>query len=635
LPNAEELGKLIIKIMFSPVEEIKSRLDLAEFIQSYVRLQKAGINYKTNCPFHAEKTPSFFVSPSRQIWHCFGGCGEGGDIFKFVMKIEGMDFPEALKLLAERAGVVLKREDPAIRSERNLLYDLCEEAAKIFEKSLSLTPAACAYLKKRGVKEDTIINFRIGFAPQSWDFLLKSLVQKGFKREEIEKAGLAIKSQDNSSWYDRFRSRIIFPILDVNGRVIGFGGRIFVLSPEALDGERMKSSSAKVAEEAAKYINTPQTVIYDKSRVLYGFDKAKQEIRAKNQAVIVEGYMDCVMSHQAGVKNTIAVSGTALTQQQLGILKRLTDTIVTSFDTDAAGDFATKRSLALAAQFEFKRKIAKIPSGKGDSRISANKNFGSPEGEPAEISLPPKDPADAVLENPQFWREAVEQAKEIVSFYFDKLFHEYDPSSVEGKKIITERLLPLVAELTDEIEKAHWAGLIAARLGVEEQAVWKELARKNYNSAVKETVYDSELRPILTRRELLEERMLALLTLVKEEVKARELKEHHLIFGSHLNKELFRVLSAGSSFAAADAEPNLREQLASFGFKGEILSQITKDIDKEFIICKQELERQCIRDRLSELGTEIRKKESEGDSVILSGLLQDFRQLSEKLKILS
>src|SRR3989344_5594186 len=177
--------------MLSPLEEVKSRIDIVELVQSYIRLHKAGINYKANCPFHGEKTPSFFVFPARQIWHCFG-CGKGGDAFKFIMEIEGHDFPEALRLLAQRAGVVLKREDPRIRSERNRMYDICEEAAKIFEKSLTLAPAVQAYMKRRGVEEKTSGEFRVGFAPKSWDFLLKALVQKGFKKEEISAAGLPV-----------------------------------------------------------------------------------------------------------------------------------------------------------------------------------------------------------------------------------------------------------------------------------------------------------------------------------------------------------------------------------------------------------------------------------------------------------
>lgn len=586
--------------MFSPIEEIKSRIDVVELIQSYIKVQKAGMNYKAVCPFHAEKTPSFFISPARQIWHCFGGCGEGGDIFKFVMKLEGLEFPEALRLLAQRAGVVLKREDPAVRSERNRLHDICEEAALVFERVLANTPAAKSYLRIRGVLEDTIKEFRIGFAPQSWDFLLKQLLQKKFSREEIERAGLAIRSQDNSSWYDRFRGRIMFPITDSASRIIGFGGRIF-------STEGGKPSSAESTE--AKYINTPQTSIYDKSRVLYGFDRAKQEIRAKNQVVVVEGYMDCVMSHQAGVKNTISVSGTALTSQQLQMVKRLCDTLVCSFDADQAGDSATKRSLALAAQFELKRKIAVIPSG--------------------------KDPADAVQENPAVWREAVAGAKDIVTFYFDKLFNEHDSRTLEGKKQITERLLPAVLELSDEIEKAHWVGEIAKRFSVQEDAIWKELARRGgmSNVVLPAPAAEAPVLAIPTRRELLEERLLILLSVVRDEIQSAELKGHYLEFTRPLHKDLFEFLTKGE--VGQNVVPAIHEQVATLKFKGEVLAEITKDIDRELAVCVRELEKVSIRERLLRLGGEIERREREGSAIVVGELLQNFRTLSEKLKLLS
>lgn len=586
--------------MFSPVEEIKSRIDVVELIQSYIKVQKAGMNYKAICPFHAEKTPSFFISPARQIWHCFGGCGEGGDIFKFVMKLEGLEFPEALRLLAQRAGVMLKREDPAARSERNRLHDICEEAALVFERVLGNTPAAKSYLRTRGVSEDTIKEFRIGFAPQSWDFLLKQLLQKKFSREEIERAGLAIRSQDNFSWYDRFRGRIIFPITDSAGRVIGFGGRVFSVE----DG---KPSSPEKVE--AKYINTPQTPIYDKSRVLYGFDRAKHEIRAKNQVVVVEGYMDCVMSHQAGVKNTISVSGTALTFQQLQIVKRLCDTLICSFDADQAGDSATKRSLALAAQFELKRKIAVIPSG--------------------------KDPADAVKENPAIWRKAVFSAKDIATFYFDKLFNEHDPRTVEGKKQITERLLPVIFELSDEIEKAHWVGEIAKRFSIQEDTIWKELTRRGGADDVVSQVHTAEasVLAIPTRRELLEERLLILLSVVRDEVRSRELTGHYLEFTHPLYKNLFDYFTKDE--LGRHAAPLIQEHIATLKFKGEMLGEITKDIDRELMVCIRELEKVSIRERLLRLGEEIDRREREGGVVLVGELLQNFRTLSDKLKLLS
>ena len=607
--------------MLSPVEEIKSRLDIVEFIQSYIRLEKAGVNYKANCPFHGEKTPSFFVTPARQIWHCFG-CGKGGDIFQFVMEMEGHDFPEALKMLAGRAGIVITREDPRIRSERNLLYDISEEAARIFEKNLAVTPAAQTYILKRGLTAETIAKFRVGFAPQSWDFLLKALTAKGFKKEDIERAGLVIKSQEGSSLYDRFRSRIMFPITDANERVIGFGGRIFEMSSGSVT-ERMKPSSASAVAKAmadkkatdgqAKYINTPQTMIYDKSSVLYGFDKGKQEIRVHNSVVLVEGYMDCVMSHQAGVIHTVAVSGTALTPQQLKTLRRLCNTMICSFDTDAAGESATRRSLALASEFDFERRVAHIHTG--------------------------KDPADAVLESPELWREAVANAKPVVEFYVEKAFREHDQKTAPGKKAIADMILPFIADLFDAIQRDHWAREVARRMGVNEESIFNELARRH---STVPTAYHAAREPDNTgtaqesqgRRERLEEKFLMLLAMIPEGMRVQALQDHSLIFRSGTNQNIFAMITASAS-SKAESSGIAVQDMTMFTFKSEILSGDVSDIKNEFLICKRELEKECVKEKLRELEEEIQRKETNGDHAEVVVLLQGFRRLSETLKQLS
>lgn len=597
--------------MLSPIEEIKSRLDIVDLVQSYIKLQKAGSNYRTNCPFHGEKTPSFFVSPARQIWHCFG-CQRGGDVFKFVMEIEGLDFPEALRLLAQKTGVILKREDSSLRSEKNRLYDICECAAQVFEKKLSLAPVVKNYLKKRGVADKTIEEFRIGFSPPSWDFLLKNLLTRGFKREEIEKAGLVVRSEEKSSWYDRFRNRIMFPINDANGRVMGFGGRIFEEVPtHAAVGT--PTSGLKDQNVGAKYINSPQTPIYDKSSVLYGFDKAKQEIRTRNQVVLVEGYMDCLMSHQAGLKNTVAVSGTALTSQQAKSLRRLCDTIVASFDADAAGESATRRSLVLAAQFEFERKIAAIPAG--------------------------KDPADTVAENPTLWLGAVAGAKPVVEFYFEKTFREKNLNHANGKKEIAAILLPLLAELTNEIEKAHWTATLAEKLEIKEDSVWKEMKKIDSVSSsaygrVTEPILASEtnVRVIPVRRDLLEEHLLIILPLVRPEVVERELDGRRIIFTSRANQEMFDLLISGQTSECPSSE--LREKIDSLRFRGEVFAETVSNPEEEFIVCRKELEKIYIKEELRRIGAEIQVKEKAGDAHKVSVLLQDFKEVSNKLKTL-
>ena len=287
--------------MSSPVEQIKQRLSVVDVIQSYIKLDKAGANFKARCPFHSEKTASFFVSPARDIWHCFG-CSRGGDIFAFVMEIEGVEFIEALKILAERAGIKLKMEDPRLRNERVRLLDLMKDAADFYRRELDKREEVLDYLHKRGLKTETIQSWHLGYAPQEsegWRNLYEYLLSKGYSDEEMEKTGMAIKAdQREKRYYDRFRGRIMFPIFDFSGRVVGFSGRLY---PEI------------EKEGVGKYINSPQTVLYDKSKILYGFDKAKTEIRKKDACVLVEGQMDVLMSHQAGVANSVAVSGTGLT----------------------------------------------------------------------------------------------------------------------------------------------------------------------------------------------------------------------------------------------------------------------------------------------------------------------------------
>ncbi|MEK7643373.1 MAG: DNA primase, partial [Patescibacteria group bacterium] len=362
----------------TPAEQIKGRLDIVSFIQGYIKLEKAGINYKARCPFHGEKTPSFFVSPARDGWHCFG-CGKGGDMFTFLMEMEGIEFPEALRILAERTGVELKAGGPGEdRSQKTKLLAVLEEATRFFESNLKHEEEVKRYLKERGLSDETISSFRIGFAPDGWRTLSEHIKRQGYTDEELEQAGLAV--QGSKGAYDRFRSRIIFPLEDALGRVIGFGGRIF-------------PPNAK-AEEGAKYINTPQTALYDKSRFLYGFNKAKTAIRTARHTVVVEGYMDCILSHQAGVAQTVAVSGTALTSSHLSMMRRLADAVTFAFDVDKAGIDASRRAVNLAYEQEFHVRVADIEGG--------------------------KDPADIVLQDSRAWIKMVDDSMESIQFFLKK-----------------------------------------------------------------------------------------------------------------------------------------------------------------------------------------------------------------------
>lgn len=596
------------------VDDIKARLDLVELIQSYIRLHKAGVNYKANCPFHSEKTPSFVVSPTRQIWHCFG-CGLGGDHFKFIMQIEGLEFPDALELLAKRAGVQLKREDPKIRSERTRLYSLVEDAAKVFEAVLhssknpdvKISPPL-AYLHERGLKDETIKQFRIGFAPESWDFLIKALSRRGYSVAEIEKAGLAVKSEQESH-YDRFRSRIVFPISDASGRVVGFSGRIFE-----------EAGSKKQEASGAKYINTPQTPIYDKSRVLYGFDKAKEEIRKSNAVVLVEGQMDVVMSHQAGVTNTVAVSGTALAAPQLQVLKRLASTIVSSFDRDAAGEIATKRSLDLAASFEFERKVAVLPDGI-------------------------KDPAEAVEKNPAIWEKAVAEAKPIVQFFLETALARHDAKSAAGKKAIAREVLPEIKILASEVEKAHWLQELSREIGIAEDALWREL--KKAKPAASDPAFSgtpakegAAAGPPPGRRMQLESLLLGTLIRYPERGSVMpDVPKHAFLDERHL--EILRIIESAlqenvqehaALMAAIPAE--FQEAANYLAFQAEVILERIENATeraREITVFMRELEREWARERMKVLSQDIRRAEEAKDQEGLGRLLEEFRALSAKL----
>lgn len=428
----------------SQVDEIKSKLDIVDVIQEYIQLKPAGANWKANCPFHNEKTPSFMVSRDKQIFHCFG-CGEGGDVFTFVQKIENVDFPEALNLLAQKAGVKLKKLDPAMGSQKTKLMDICRLAAEFFHKALLSSregQLARDYVAKRKLSPETLEEFKIGYAPDSWDLLLNLLRRRGYQDNDIFLAGLEVKN-GRGQLYDRFRQRLMFPINDNHGNVVGFTGRILDSSKE---------------NQGGKYVNTPQTLIYNKSLVVYGLDKAKQEIKKQDLAVVVEGNMDVIASHQAGVKNVIASSGTALTLEQLKILQRYTNNIALCFDADLAGQTAAERGIDTALSLGINVRIITLPKDLNGQAV--------------------KDPDDCIKQGVGYWQEAIKKSQQVMEFYFAKVFQRFDPNDSVGKKEIAAKLLKQIAKLPSRLEQNHWLGQLSGKLGVPD-AIMQETF-KNY-----------------------------------------------------------------------------------------------------------------------------------------------------------
>lgn len=442
------------------VEEIKARIPIEDLIGQYVKLEKAGKSFKARCPFHNEKSASFFVSPERGGYYCFG-CNAKGDIFTFVEQFEGLDFRGALKILAERAGVQLTYDQKA-DGEKDRLFQIMEDATKYFEAMYEKSKEAQEYVKSRGISDETRKHFRIGWAPEGWQNLLDYLRAKKYPDALIEKAGLIKASQKDTDmdkdrgtqipssvslssslrYYDRFRGRIMFPIGDSSGRIIAFSGRIL---PKLDDGK------------AAKYLNSPDTPLYDKSLVLYGLDKAKGEIRRLNYSIMVEGQMDLVMSHQAGIKNTVASSGTALTDEafnengaisNLGLVRRLSPNVIVAFDSDAAGRKAALRAAGIGLSLGMDVKIADIVGG--------------------------KDPADLVKEDVNKWRDALKNAKPIVEFELGNVLHD-NPDARKVPRALKDRVFPFLARMGSEMDKSHFVKMIADKAHITEDAVWLDL----------------------------------------------------------------------------------------------------------------------------------------------------------------
>ncbi len=419
------------------VEDIKSRLDIVDLVSEYLALKPSGQgSFKACCPFHHERTPSFYVSRNRQTWHCFG-CNEGGDQFSFVQKIEGMEFREALEFLAQKTGVELPKFDHEKAGARKRLFEVNDLAAKFFQNTLQQSPGAevaRAYLKKRGLDDLTVDLFKLGYAPSGWTTLTDALLKKNVTADELIRAGLSSTREQGGGTYDRFRERVMFPIQDVHGNIVGFTGRI-------LTDDKTQ----------AKYVNTPETAIYHKSSMLYGLDKAKGEIRQKNMAVLVEGNMDVISSHQFGVCNVVAASGTALTQDQLNLIKRFTQTLVIAFDQDAAGRNATMRGLDMARAQQFNMKIIQLPADAG------------------------KDPDEAVRKDPEIWKRAIADAMPIMDWVYLSAFRGRHPEQPQDKKLIAHEILSEVRRIADPIERDHWIKRLSRELDVSEQVLQEVL----------------------------------------------------------------------------------------------------------------------------------------------------------------
>ena len=449
--------------MDSNVEKIKDKLSISDVVGEYVTLKRAGRTFIAKCPFHNEKTPSFHVSPERGTYKCFG-CGEGGDIFTFVEKMEGIDFPTALRQLADKAGVKLERQfnaTPEHKEHDERLREVCEEATKFFQSKLSQRNDVHEYLRSRGVHDDTIGVWRLGYASAAWEEVSKHLVSHGFTKDEIVEAGFAVKSEKKpGEIFDRFRGRIIFPIFDTIGRPIGVSGRYF----EKVPGQKEEG-------EPAKYVNSPETALFKKSKTLYGFDRARNSIRKADCILLVEGQFDLVLAHQSGLSFTVALSGTALTPEHLSLLGRLSKRLVLALDADAAGIRAGLRSAQMALAAGFDVKVPTFPAT--------------------------QDPADVARENPELLKAAIRTSKAAVEFFMDVLRPGAKDERGYAKNVETY-VLPLINAMESKIEQEHFIRIVAQKLGVSEAAVRVEAARRPALATAQEEVALEQISETLT-----------------------------------------------------------------------------------------------------------------------------------------
>ncbi len=590
----------------STIDDIKQKLDIVDVISSYLKLEKAGRNFKALCPFHQEKTPSFFIFPDRQSWRCFG-CGAGGDLFSFVMKKEGTDFGETLKTLADKAGISLERKKEAIESKTtDRLYQINETTAQYYHDLLLHSPAAGGArdyaTKKRGLNSKTIDDFQLGFSPG--EGLRKHLLDRGYSEKEL--LALRLLGEKDGRTYDFFRHRLMFPIRDIKGRVVGFGAR-------ALD------------DSQPKYLNSPQTAIFDKSSILYAIDRAKAAIKEKGLVVIVEGYMDAITAHQYGFTNVVASMGTALTEKQIKVLKGLTRNIAFALDPDIAGDAATLRAIEVARR-SLEREDLEMPTWLGTtSKLRAEMKI---------IPLPKgKDPDVVIKDTPESWQQLVNHALPLMDHLLTVAASKADLTKPEERSRTSEQLLPLIAELDDDVQREFYLGKLASLLGVSDKTLVGIAARMHRTR--REKASKTETKPITPAYfgDKLEEYCLCLLLQHHElRDKAKELEPD--CFERIENREIFTAWRSTLNFdELLCIIDNIDLQEHAKALHGKALPPAEeRDWEKALADCIRRLgERRLINLKIQEESL-LSDAESEGRSQDIAALQQRGVEINLKLK---
>ena len=573
------------------VEQIKSRLNIVDVVENYVKLQKAGKNFKALSPFANEKTPSFFVSPDQGLYYCFSS-GKGGDMFTFVQELEGVDFTGALKILATRAGVELKPENPQFRDEREKMFVVLEAATKYYQKILREQPKVINYLKGRGVTGESAKNFRIGYALEEWRDLHDYLLKRGFDSSIMEKAGLVVRSEKGEKgYYDRFRGRVMFPIFNNEGRPVAFSGRVFHVTKEPED-------------KTAKYVNSPETPLYNKSEILYGFDKAKQEIRSKNSCIFVEGQMDLILSHQAGTSNTVAVSGTALSKQHLVLVRRLAEDLIFAFDADDAGISAVGRGIGLALTEGFEVRVANMPEG--------------------------KDPADIIKDDVENWKKIVSEAEHVIDFYLNTLCRK-NKDSRSMIRAVEENVLPYVAKLKSNIDQAYFISKIANKLNVAEKSIWEEFNKTKQKQNVNVQSYSGQsdkktepnLNIMISRKDKIKEKILGIF-LWQSSIKDSKLDLEAI-------KKKYKEITEDDDFLSSEREVSLKEK-GRLVFEAEIYCNQKQSIQDQIEDLFLNLEKECLKERVADLRKVLKRAEDDENKEQEEDILGQIQKIGHKIE---
>ncbi len=586
------------------IQEIKEKLDIVDFISHYINLEKAGKNYKALCPFHDEKTPSFMVSPDLQIYKCFG-CGKSGDVYNFLMEMEGLEFGEALRTLAEKTGVELERAPaPKDKSRKEKLYEINNLAREYFHYLLiehKVGKQALEYvLEKRELPMETVKEFKLGYAPDSWESLGKFLLSKKYTLSEIIETGLVVSKDTGRKFYDRFRGRVMFPLHDERGKVVGFSGRL-----------------AK-GEDGPKYMNTPESLVFNKRRHLYGLFKSKEFIRRSKKAIVVEGHIDFLTPYSRGTKNIVASQGTALTPGQINLLSRYAEEISICFDTDLAGSKATKRGIETAEKSGLDVNVIVLPS-----------EF--------------KDPDDCAREDLSRWEESVSNQIPVYDYYLKQALDTYDEYSPEGKKKIAAEVLPEFKKIPDEIQRAAYLQKLSAALDMEIDVIRSALERVDLEkSSEYENKSTKDLETYFEQRKypLREFYMLALiLRAPKDRAEAYTHRLGKADFSHPLLRELFEELKryhhSKETFVLDDFRDTIGEREELLELLEDLALQdfnfVLDDLDDELEVCLHKLKTEKTKRRIRKLSNRIAQAEKEGDYEKVEELQKEIKACSKKI----